>query len=86
VFLFPVTHGRDFETENLRFPAAVLWERVDSQEYQSSKMHVPPRQWQLTSRPTTQRFCELSNDAPGAAINKQFFRGGSRKPISEQKH
>jgi hypothetical protein len=26
--------------------------------------------WRITCRPTTQRFCELLNDAPDAAIKK----------------
>jgi hypothetical protein len=41
--------------------------------------------FQLTSRPTTQGFCELLNDAAEAAINDPFFRGWSRKPDCEQK-
>ena len=36
--------------------------------------------WRITSRPTTQRFCELQNDAAKAATNDSFSAAGAATP------
>jgi len=43
------------------------------------------RAWRITDGASTQRRCELLNDAAEAAINNLFFRGWSRKPTGEQR-